>query len=204
MRDWASWIALIVYLAGMGVVVALRDRRYRGATGRSGIRHGQARTLSAEWWSELTMSLSTLLALVSPILAGVGWVRPVAAPAPVAVAGLVLALAGFAGAWAAQEAMGDSWRAGVDPDTHTPLVTTGVYGVIRNPIFVAMIAAFAGLTMMVPSVPQALALICLTVGYTIQARVLEEPYLAAAHGDAYAAYAARVGRFVPLVGRLRE
>ncbi|WP_263493634.1 hypothetical protein [Streptomyces sp. PSKA30] len=33
--------------------------------------------------------------------------------------------------------------------------------------------------------------------------MVEEPYLQAAHGAAYLAYAARAGRFVPGVGRLQ-
>ena len=36
----------------------------------------------------------------------------------------------------------------------------------------------------------------------LQVRVVEEPYLLATHGKTYAAYAARVGRFVPGAGRL--
>jgi protein-S-isoprenylcysteine O-methyltransferase Ste14 len=36
----------------------------------------------------------------------------------------------------------------------------------------------------------------------LQVRAVEEPYLLSVHGDAYATYAARVGRFVPGVGRL--
>ena len=38
----------------------------------------------------------------------------------------------------------------------------------------------------------------------LQVRVVEEPHLLRAHGGAYASYAARVGRFVPGVGRLRR
>ena len=37
----------------------------------------------------------------------------------------------------------------------------------------------------------------------IQVRLVEEPYLLAIHGEAYRAYAAVTGRFVPGVGRLR-
>ena len=33
-------------------------------------------------------------------------------------------------------------------------------------------------------------------------RFVEEPYLRRAHGEAYRAYAARVGRFLPRIGRL--
>jgi protein-S-isoprenylcysteine O-methyltransferase Ste14 len=36
----------------------------------------------------------------------------------------------------------------------------------------------------------------------MQVRAVEEPYLLRTHGDNYAAYAARVGRFLPGLGRL--
>jgi protein-S-isoprenylcysteine O-methyltransferase Ste14 len=38
----------------------------------------------------------------------------------------------------------------------------------------------------------------------LQTRAVEEPYLLRTHGEAYAAYAARVGRFVPGLGRLAK
>ncbi len=37
----------------------------------------------------------------------------------------------------------------------------------------------------------------------LQVRAVEEPHLQAEHGERYRAYAARAGRFVPGVGRLR-
>ena len=48
----------------------------------------------------------------------------------------------------------------------------------------------------------AAGLVCLVVAVQLQVRVVEEPYLLATHGKTYAAYAARVGRFVPGAGRL--
>jgi protein-S-isoprenylcysteine O-methyltransferase Ste14 len=40
------------------------------------------------------------------------------------------------------------------------------------------------------------------LGMELHVRRVEEPYLHWAHGDAYRDYAARVGRFVPGVGRI--
>jgi hypothetical protein len=42
----------------------------------------------------------------------------------------------------------------------------------------------------------------LVAAVQLQVRAVEEPHLRATHGDAYAAYAARTGRFVPRIGRL--
>ena len=41
----------------------------------------------------------------------------------------------------------------------------------------------------------------LVTALEIQVRVVEEPYLARTHGDAYRSYAERTGRFVPGLGR---
>jgi protein-S-isoprenylcysteine O-methyltransferase Ste14 len=46
-------------------------------------------------------------------------------------------------------------------------------------------------------------LIAVAASVQVQVRLVEEPYLLRVHGDAYRAYAARTGRFVPGVGRLR-
>jgi protein-S-isoprenylcysteine O-methyltransferase Ste14 len=46
------------------------------------------------------------------------------------------------------------------------------------------------------------AFVGLFVAIELQVRAVEEPYLLQMHGDAYADYAVRVGRFVPAMGRL--
>ena len=67
----------------------------------------------------------------------------------------------------------------------------------RNPIYSAMLPTVCGLVLMVPSVLALAAIVTLFVGLELQVRLVEEPYLQQVHGDAYAAYAAHVGRFVP-------
>ena len=93
--------------------------------------------------------------------------------------------------------MGDSWRVGVDPEERTELVTGGPFELVRNPIYSAMLPTVFGLVLMVPSVLAIAAFVALVVALELQVRLVEEPYLLQVHGDAYADYAARVGRFVP-------
>ncbi len=50
---------------------------------------------------------------------------------------------------------------------------------------------------MVPTWVSAAALAALVAAVQLQVQTAEEPYLLTTHGDAYAAYAARTGRFVP-------
>ncbi len=98
--------------------------------------------------------------------------------------------------------MGPSWRIGVSDDQGTDLITTGWFAAVRNPIYTSMIFAWIGFALMVPTWLGIVALVVAVIGLEMQVRLVEEPYLIRTHGEAYRAYAARVGRFLPGVGRL--
>jgi protein-S-isoprenylcysteine O-methyltransferase Ste14 len=118
-------------------------------------------------------------------------------------AGLTLALCGLAATLYAQLDMGDSWRVGVDTRETTTLVRTGVFRLIRNPIFAAMLVFTLGETLLAPN-PVGIAVFAVFfVAIEISVRTVEEPYLLEMHGDAYRDYTASVGRFVPGVGLIR-
>lgn len=133
-------------------------------------------------------------------LAGVGAMEALDRPG-VQWTGLVTAVLGVVATFATQSAMGASWRIGVDEHEKTDLVRTGPFEVVRNPIFTAMAITGVGLALMAPTAVALIGVILLLAALELQVRVVEEPYLARVHGTAYAAYAARVGRFVPMVGR---
>ena len=117
-----------------------------------------------------------------------------------AIAGCLIAGAGIGLTIWAQMSMGDSWRIGVDPTEHTDLVTGGMFGVVRNPIFTAMVVASVGLALLVPNWWSVAAVVVLVVGLEIQVRMVEEPYLSSRHGAAYEQYRSATGRFVPGLG----
>jgi protein-S-isoprenylcysteine O-methyltransferase Ste14 len=117
--------------------------------------------------------------------------------------GLALAVAGIGLTFYAQLGMGESWRIGVDPQERTELVTGGPFGLVRNPIYSAMIPTAFGLGLLVPSALAIAGFATLLLALELQVRVVEEPYLLRAHGERYAGYARRVGRFLPAIGRLR-
>ncbi len=116
-------------------------------------------------------------------------------------AGAFVALAGIGLTFLAQLNMGDQWRIGVDESERTDLVTTGVFGVVRNPIFSAMIVTAVGLAVMVPNPISVGGVVLFIVAIELQVRSVEEPYLRELHGDSYAAYEAQVGRLAPRIGR---
>jgi protein-S-isoprenylcysteine O-methyltransferase Ste14 len=194
-------VALVLYVVALVVIFGVRSWVQHRRTGSAGFRGFSGTPATAGWWGGVLFVVAIVLGLAGPILAGTG-VLVADPPVALQVAGLVLALVGFAATLAGQVGMGASWRVGVDPDELTTLVTTGVFGVVRNPVFSAMVAAQAGVTLMVPTWVSVLGLLSLGVAVELQVRAIEEPYLGAVHGSAYAAYAARAGRFVPGVGRM--
>lgn len=114
----------------------------------------------------------------------------------VRAAGVVLSLSGLVLTWLAQSAMGLSWRFGPDREGPPPLVTGGVFAVIRNPIYTSMLLAEAGVVLLLPTV----ATVALFVAGVLATRALvrmEESFLRGVHGEAYEAYLARTGRFLP-------
>jgi len=200
--DVAAAAALTLYLAGLVVAFGARSCIHRRRTGSTGFRGLSGAPGSAEWWGATLFAAALVLGAAGPALVLTGTTTPIAMPPAVQWAGLAVAIAGFAGVLAAQAGMGSSWRIGVDTTERTGLVTSGMFAVVRNPIFTAMLTALLGLTLLVPTGVTAAALVCLLLAVEIQVRLVEEPYLIHAHGYAYASYSERVGRFLPGLGRL--
>ena len=117
------------------------------------------------------------------------------------VVGLAGMVAGIVGTVWAQFSMGESWRVGVDTTARTALVGRGPFRWVRNPIFTSMLLATAGLLLLVPNLVALATFVVLLVALEVQVRLVEEPYLVRTHGDAYRAYAAATGRFLPGIGR---
>ncbi len=115
--------------------------------------------------------------------------------------GLILFGLGLAATLYAQLTMGESWRVGVDESETDRPRHGGPFAVVRNPIFAAMIPTSLGLALMVPNVVALAGFAALVLALEIQVRLVEEPYLRRVHGQAYARYAARTGRFAPGLGR---
>jgi protein-S-isoprenylcysteine O-methyltransferase Ste14 len=196
-------LALALYAVYFLVAFVLRgvmQKRRTGSTGFKGLRPGAP---PVEVIAGVAFVVALLAGAAAPALALADVVEPIGAldGTPGHVAGAVLAVAGLAATFAAQVAMGASWRVGVDPGERTDLVTTGPFALVRNPIFAAMLPTALGLTLLVPSWVALLGLAGLLAALELQVRVVEEPYLRNVHGEAYERYAARVGRFVPAIGR---
>jgi protein-S-isoprenylcysteine O-methyltransferase Ste14 len=199
-----SVTALLIHLVGLAVVSGLRTWLQVRRTGSSGFHGISGEPGSLRWWAGVSFVAALVLGLAALVLAVANVVpRPSgSAVEAVAAAGLVLAVTGFAGVLAAQTGMGASWRIGVKQTERTDLITSGLFALVRNPIFTAMVIAQLGLTLMVPTWLSLTALICLVVAVEMQVRLVEEPHLLATHGGSYSRYTASTGRFVPGRGRL--
>jgi protein-S-isoprenylcysteine O-methyltransferase Ste14 len=198
----AALILTIVFaILTVGVRAAIQARR----TGTTGIHRFDREPGSPEGRASSVLALSFVLLGLGPLLGVVGLLDPVAvldSPTLRAV-GVVLACAGVLLVFAAQLAMGDSWRVGVEEEDRTELVTGGIFAIVRNPIYTVTFLAVAGLALMVPNPVELLGFVVIVVAYELLVRWVEEPFLIQIHGDTYRGYAARVGRFVPGLGLIR-
>lgn len=185
-----------------GVRIAVQVRR----TGSTGV-HGVARGASPfEWFAGTLFVFGLAACAAAPALALLDVLEPIPALDGTVghAVGIALAVSGIVLTFLAQLAMGDAWRIGVDPEERTQLVTGGPFKLVRNPIYSAMFPAVLGLVLMVPSILAIAGLLALAIGLELQVRLVEEPHLLRAHGDEYADYAARVGRFAPGLGTLHS
>jgi protein-S-isoprenylcysteine O-methyltransferase Ste14 len=117
------------------------------------------------------------------------------------VLGAALMLGGIVFFAVAQLHLGASWRIGIDAEAKPGLVTDGLYGYSRNPIYVGLLATIAGYACLLPTVLSAVVLVAAYIGMRSQIAG-EEAYLLATYGDAFRDYARRVGRLLPGVGKL--
>lgn len=193
-------LGLVLYVAYVAVVFAGRALLLRSRTGTAGWRGISGRPGSAAWWGGVLFALALAGGLVGAALGATDVFGP--ADRTPALVGVVLYVVGTAASIAAQHAMGSSWRVGVAEDEQTELVSSGLFGLARNPFFTVLTVTAAGLTLLVGNVVAALSFALLVLAIELQVRVVEEPYLLRTHGERYGRYAARVGRFVPRVGRL--
>jgi protein-S-isoprenylcysteine O-methyltransferase Ste14 len=198
-------LALVLIAAWLLLVAGLRTLIQVRRTGELSATRFRDRPGTPQWWARLLSSIGFACAVAAP-LAELAGLEPIGVldRGPVRAAGAVLAVLGIAATLAAQQAMGASWRADVDPDARTDLVTTGPFRLVRNPVFTATVATFTGLALLVPNLLAVAMLVGCVAALQVQVRLVEEPYLHRVHGTAWERYAARTGRFLPWIGRRRE
>jgi protein-S-isoprenylcysteine O-methyltransferase Ste14 len=196
-------LALLLFLLYTAVAFGVRSVQQKRRTGSTGFVGISGRPFSLAWFGGVLFVLALALAPLAAVLELAGLVAPLLdPPAWMSELGEQVIVLGVLLTFAAQLGMGDSWRIGVRESERTTLVTGGAFALVRNPIFSAMLLTAVGFLLLLPN-PVALAsLAALLLAVELQVRGVEEPYLLRTHGAAYRDYAARVGRFVPGLGRM--
>ena len=186
---WRTWFQARRY-GGSGVVL------FRSGRGEQTLREALGVLLV------VVMTAEAVTAAAAPTaLAALGTVLPPDAAETGRPLGAVLLFGATALMVVAQTDLGASWRIGIEEAARPGLVTGGLYRLCRNPIFLFMLIGFAGFTLLLPNWLSLAMLAGAVVGVRRQV-VEEEVYLLRTYPDEYRAYARRVGRFVPGIGRL--
>jgi protein-S-isoprenylcysteine O-methyltransferase Ste14 len=197
--------ALALVLLGLCLALTFGVRTWRQLkhTGSSGFRGLSGRPGSAEWMGGVLFVAALVVGALAPVAEIRAWLSPLFEPARwLATLGVALVVLGSLATFWAQNAMGRSWRIGVDANEKTELIESGPFRWVRNPIFSFLLVTMAGLVLLVPNLLSVVAWLSLLIAIELQVRLVEEPYLLRTHGDRYARYAQRVGRFVPATGKL--
>ena len=202
-------VAAAIALALLAVFAVLgfgwRTWLQRRRTGSCGFHGDSGRVGSVEWITGVGFVVAMAVAGLGPLLQFVNVTAPlhVWASAWLHVAGAAVAVVGIALTIWAQLEMGDSWRIGVDSEKTTQLVHSGVFGLVRNPIYSAMLIFEFGIALLATNPVTITGFILALGSLELQVRRFEEPHLLATHGAQYRDYTARVGRFIPGVGLIR-
>ena len=95
--------------------------------------------------------------------------------------------------------MGKHWRMDIALDAKTELITDGPFRMIRHPIYAYQALLVVCSAVILPTVPMLLVAV-VHIGLVNMKARNEERHLLSSHGDAYARYIERTGRFFPRFG----
>jgi protein-S-isoprenylcysteine O-methyltransferase Ste14 len=95
--------------------------------------------------------------------------------------------------------MGSDWRMEASRD-NTNLITDGLFRHIRHPIYAFSVLLMLSSAVILPSLPMLAVAAVHVLLMNIKARN-EERHMLQSHGEAYARYLARTGRFFPRLGK---
>ena len=95
--------------------------------------------------------------------------------------------------------MGKDWRMDVSKEHKQTLITDGLFRYIRHPIYAFQVMLMVCTVIVLPNVPMLVVAIVHIAIMNFKARS-EEQHLLDTHGDDYARYVARTGRFFPRIG----
>lgn len=111
------------------------------------------------------------------------------------IVGIILTVAGVLAFILSVAQMKDNWRAGVQREEKTNLVTTGIYFVSRNPAFLGFDLMYIGILLSFFNWYLCVATVIALVLFHLQIINVEEEFLAEAFGEEYLQYKSSVCRY---------
>ena len=185
-RTYALVGYVVVMLAGR--LVAHRQRRTRGSV------LAQSRAAVRDWTALLT-AFSTAIAIALPVLeAALG--ETAVSNTYMILAGLMIIAAGWGVAYVANRAIGENWSPTIDKDEGQKLITSGVYSLIRHPLYLSGLLVVVGTNVYFESSWAWLGALAASVAVLLRLP-LEERRLVERFGKAYTVYQKRTRAVLP-------
>lgn len=143
---------------------------------------------------EVTLKISTY---VIPIIQLISiWLYAGTAQTAVQMIGCIITVAGVAIFMISVIQMKDNWRAGVQKEDKTDLVTTGIYSISRNPAFLGFDLMYIGILTTFFNWYLLFATGFVLVFFHLQIVNVEEVFLTETFGEAYVQYQKKVHRYI--------
>lgn len=112
------------------------------------------------------------------------------------IVGIILTVAGVLAFILSVAQMKDNWRAGVQREEKTNLVTTGIYSVSRNPAFLGFDLMYIGILFSFFNWYLCVTTVIALVLFHLQIVNVEEEFLIEAFGEEYLQYKKKVCRYI--------
>jgi protein-S-isoprenylcysteine O-methyltransferase Ste14 len=175
----ATALALLAIFGVLGF--GWRTWLQRKRTGSYGFHGVGGRIGSVEWIAGVGFVAAMAVAGLGPLLQFVNVIAPlhIGAANWIHLTGAAVAALGIGLTVWAQLEMGDSWRIGVNNEETTQLVHSGVFGLVRNPIYSAMLIFEFGIALLATNLVTIAGFLLALGSLELQVRCVEEPYLLA-------------------------
>lgn len=112
------------------------------------------------------------------------------------IAGVIITALGVLAFIVSVLQMKDNWRAGVQREEKTNLITTGIYSISRNPAFLGFELMYIGILLVFFNWYLCCSTIFAVVFFHLQIVNVEEEFLTEAFGEEYLAYKKKVCRYI--------
>ena len=122
-------------------------------------------------------------------------VKPILNNQIIQLAGAVFIFAGLLIFCLALISFKSSWRVGIDNVAPGDLITTGVFSISRNPVFLSIDLYFMGTFLIYRNLFFLMCLVYIAIGLQFQIRQ-EETFLVERYGAKYRKYLSRVNRYI--------